>query len=68
MAERTDRPGVNDYGVPIAAVARHRGEMLEHQVYDGAYAARLYWCICSNLTVAVTHLEVSNVSVNLSCE
>ncbi|MER6075047.1 fic family toxin-antitoxin system, toxin component [Streptomyces sp. NPDC001817] len=27
-------PAADDYGVPIAAVARHRGELLEHPVYD----------------------------------
>ncbi len=40
VAERAGHhgPGADDYGVPIAAVARHRGELLESPVYDGLYA------------------------------
>lgn len=79
VAERAGRrdPGVDDYGVPIAAVARHRGETLEHPVYDGAYArtAALVhtlgccrWLERSDLTVAcavaVMYLEASNIPVS----
>jgi len=31
-------PAVDDYGVPNAAVARHRGGLLDTPVYDGAFA------------------------------
>ncbi|GAA3503379.1 hypothetical protein GCM10019016_104890 [Streptomyces prasinosporus] len=79
VAERAGRrdPGVDDYGVPIAAVARHRGEMLEHPVHDGACAraaalvhtpGRCRWLEGSNLTVAravaVMYLEAGNIPVN----
>ncbi|MFE5893948.1 fic family toxin-antitoxin system, toxin component [Streptomyces sp. NPDC056462] len=56
-------------GLPIATVARHRGELLEHSVYDGP-SARVYtlgrcrWLERSNLTVAVMYLEASNIPVN----
>ncbi|NUS16640.1 MAG: fic family toxin-antitoxin system, toxin component, partial [Streptomyces sp.] len=38
-AERAGQrdPAADDYGVPIAAVARHRGELLDTPVYDGPY-------------------------------
>ncbi|MFF8646471.1 fic family toxin-antitoxin system, toxin component [Streptomyces sp. NPDC015345] len=75
-AARSD-PAVDDYGVPIAAVARHRGELMERPVYDGPYAraaalvhtlGRCRWLENSNLTVAcavaVMYLEASNIPVN----
>ncbi|WP_055625346.1 hypothetical protein [Streptomyces sp. JHA19] len=76
VAERAGHydPGVDDYGVPISAVARHRGELLERPVYDGPYAraaalvhtlGRCRWLERSNLTVAcavaVMYLEASNI-------
>ena len=79
VAERAGHrdPGVDDYGVPVAAVARHRGELLERPVYDGPYAraaalvhtlGRCRWLERSNLTVAcavaVMYLEASNIPVN----
>ncbi|WP_406841568.1 fic family toxin-antitoxin system, toxin component (plasmid) [Streptomyces sp. AHU1] len=70
-------PAPDDYGVPIAAVARHRGELLDTAVYDGPYAraAALVhtlgccrWLEHSNLTVAcavaVMYLEASNIPVD----
>lgn len=51
-------PAVDDYGMPIAAVARHRGELMAHPVYDGPYAraaalvhtlGRCHWLAASNL-------------------
>ncbi|WP_338117110.1 hypothetical protein [Streptomyces viridochromogenes] len=58
-------PAADDYGVPVAAVARHRGELLDTPVYDGAYAraaalirslgrcrCRCRWLGRSDLTVA----------------
>ncbi|MGA5205497.1 fic family toxin-antitoxin system, toxin component [Streptomyces variegatus] len=79
VAERAGRrdPAADDYGVPIAAVARHRGELLDTPVYDGAYAraaalvhnlGRCRWLERSNLTVAcavaVMYLEASNIPVS----
>ena len=79
VAERAGRrdPAPDDYGVPIAAVARHRGELLDTAVYDGPYAraAALVhtlgccrWLEHSNLTVAcavaVMYLEASNIPVD----
>jgi hypothetical protein len=78
VAERTGHgdPAADDYGVPIAAVARHRGELLDTPVYDGAFArasalvhtlGRCRWLERSNLTVAcavaVMYLEASNIPV-----
>ncbi|MER5603803.1 fic family toxin-antitoxin system, toxin component [Streptomyces sp. NPDC002265] len=78
VAERVGRrnPAPDDYGVPIAAVARHRGELLGTAVYDGPYAraaalvhtlGRCRWLERSNLTVAcavaVMYLEASNIPV-----
>lgn len=70
-------PGVDDYGVPVAAVARHRGELLELPLYDGPYSraaalvhtlGRCRWLERSNLTVAcavaVMYLEAGNIPVN----
>ncbi|MFH8738302.1 MULTISPECIES: fic family toxin-antitoxin system, toxin component [unclassified Streptomyces] len=69
-------PAPDDYGVPVAAVACHRAELLETPVYDGPYAraaalvhilGRCRWLERSNLAVAaatgVTYLEASGVSV-----
>ena len=69
-------PAVDDYGVPIAACARHQGELLGVPVYDGAFAraAALVhtlgccrWLERSNLAVAaatgVMYLEASGISV-----
>ncbi|OIK08215.1 fic family toxin-antitoxin system, toxin component [Streptomyces monashensis] len=79
VAERAGHrgPAADDYGAPIAAVARHRGELLETPVYDGAYAhaaalvhtlGRCRWLERSNLTVAyaiaVMYLEASNTPVS----
>ncbi|GAA0616540.1 fic family toxin-antitoxin system, toxin component [Streptomyces crystallinus] len=76
VAERAGSrdPAVDDYGVPTAAVARHRGELLDHPLYDGPYAraaalvhtlGRCRWLEHSNLTVAcavaVMYLEASNI-------
>ncbi|WRZ88307.1 fic family toxin-antitoxin system, toxin component [Streptomyces sp. NBC_01007] len=70
-------PAADDYGVPIAAVSRHRGELLGTPVYDGAYAraaalvhnlGRCRWPERSNLAVAcvvaVMYLEAGNIPVN----
>ncbi|TJZ96807.1 fic family toxin-antitoxin system, toxin component [Actinacidiphila oryziradicis] len=69
-------PAPDDYGVPIAACARHQAELLEQPVYDGPYAraaalvhtlGRCRWLERSNLSVAaatgVMYLEASNISV-----
>jgi hypothetical protein len=69
-------PAPDDYGVPIAACARHQGVLLEHPVYDGVFAraaalvhtlGRCRWLERSNLAVAaatgVMYLEASGVSV-----
>jgi hypothetical protein len=69
-------PAPDDYGVPVAAVARHRAELLEQPVYDGPYAkaaalvhtlGRCRWLERSNLAVAaasgVMYLEAAGVSV-----
>ncbi|MGG8408177.1 fic family toxin-antitoxin system, toxin component [Streptomyces sp. 12297] len=54
-------PAPDDLGVPMAAVARHRAELLDLPVYDGPYAraaalvhtlGRCRWLESSNLTVA----------------
>jgi hypothetical protein len=79
VAERAGNhdPAVDDYGVPVAAVARHRAELLDHPVYDGPYTraaavvhtlGRCRWLERSNLTVAcavaVMYLEASNIPVS----
>ncbi|MFJ2891125.1 fic family toxin-antitoxin system, toxin component [Streptomyces sp. NPDC087305] len=79
VAERTGHrdPAPDDYGVPIAAVARHCGELLDTPVYNGPYAraaalvhtlGRCRWLERSNLTiacaVAVMYLEASNIPVS----
>lgn len=54
-------PAPDDLGVPLAAVARHRAELLDQPVYGGPYAraaalvhtlGRCRWLERSNLTVA----------------
>ncbi|MFB7336976.1 fic family toxin-antitoxin system, toxin component [Streptomyces adustus] len=70
-------PAPDDYGVPIAAVARHRGELLDTAVHDGPYAraaalvhtpGRCRWLERSKRTVAcavaVIYLEAGNAPVN----
>ncbi|MET9141829.1 fic family toxin-antitoxin system, toxin component [Streptomyces parvulus] len=69
-------PAPEDYGVPVAAVACHRAELLETPVYDGPYAraaalvhvlGRCRWLERSNMAVAaatgVMYLEASGVPV-----
>ncbi|WP_331744281.1 fic family toxin-antitoxin system, toxin component (plasmid) [Streptomyces sp. NBC_01136] len=69
-------PAPDDYGVPVAAVAGHRAELLETPVYDGPYAraaalvhilGRCRWLEHSNLAVAaatgVMYLEASGMPV-----
>ncbi|MGW1076750.1 fic family toxin-antitoxin system, toxin component [Streptomyces sp. NPDC002537] len=76
-----DDPAPDDYGVPVAACARHRAELLEQPVYDGPYAraaalvhtlGRCRWLERSNLAVAaatgVMYLEASGVPVKPSRE
>lgn len=71
-----DDPAPTDLGVPIAACARHQGELLEQPVYGGPYSraaalvhtlGRLRWLERSNLAVAaasgVMYLEASGISV-----
>ncbi|MGI5255538.1 fic family toxin-antitoxin system, toxin component [Actinacidiphila glaucinigra] len=72
-------PAPDDYGVPVAACARHQAELLERPVYDGPYAraaalvhtlGRCRWLERSNLSVAaatgVMYLEASGISVKPS--
>ncbi|MGW6564996.1 fic family toxin-antitoxin system, toxin component [Streptomyces sp. NPDC054975] len=67
-------PAPDDLGVPLAAVARHRAELLEQPVYGGPYAraaalvhtlGRCRWLERSNLTVAcavaVMYLSASGI-------
>ena len=76
VAERAGHhdPAPDDLGVPIAAVARHRAELLEQPVYGGPYAraaalvhtlGRCRWLERSNLTVAcavaVMYLNASGI-------
>lgn len=78
-AERAGKhdPAPDDLGVPLAAVARHRAELLEQPVYGGPYAraaalvhtlGRCRWLEHSNLTVtcavAVMYLTASGIPVN----
>lgn len=69
-------PAPDDYGVPVAACARHRAELLEQPVYNGPYAraaalvhtlGRCRWLERSNLAVAaatgVMYLEASGITV-----
>ncbi|MFQ6196780.1 fic family toxin-antitoxin system, toxin component [Streptomyces sp. NPDC000405] len=55
-------PAPEDYGVPIAAIERHRAVLAGQDVYNGAYAraaalahtlGRLPWLERSNLRVAI---------------
>ncbi|WP_406117933.1 fic family toxin-antitoxin system, toxin component [Streptomyces sp. NBC_00989] len=69
-------PAPDDYGVPVAAVACHKAELLEQPVYDGPYAraaalvhilGRCRWLERSNMAVAaatgVMYLEASGIQV-----
>ncbi|MEV6029176.1 fic family toxin-antitoxin system, toxin component [Streptomyces sp. NPDC052036] len=69
-------PAPEDYGVPVAAVACHRAELLETAVYDGPHAraaalvhvlGRCRWLERSNMAVAaatgVMYLEASGIPV-----
>ncbi|MFJ8141004.1 fic family toxin-antitoxin system, toxin component [Streptomyces sp. NPDC096013] len=69
-------PAPDDYGVPVAAVACHKAELLEQAVYDGPYAraaalvhilGRCRWLERSNMAVAaatgVMYLEASGIQV-----
>ncbi|POX64539.1 fic family toxin-antitoxin system, toxin component [Streptomyces sp. Ru62] len=69
-------PAPEDYGVPVAAVACHRAELLERPVYDGPFAraaalvhilGRCRWLERSNMAVAaatgVMYLEASGIPV-----
>lgn len=79
VAERTGKhdPAPDDLGVPLAAVARHRAELLDQPVYGGPYAraaalvhtlGRCRWLERSNLTVAcavaVMYLNASGISAD----
>jgi hypothetical protein len=67
-------PAPDDYGVPVAAIACHRAELLDTPVYDGPYAraaalvhilGRCRWLERSNMAVAaatgVMYLEASGI-------
>ncbi|MFJ3311149.1 fic family toxin-antitoxin system, toxin component [Streptomyces sp. NPDC086549] len=69
-------PAPDDYGVPVAAVAAHKAELLQQPVYDGPYAraaalihilGRCRWLERSNMAVAaatgVMYLEASGIPV-----
>ncbi|MFF1442242.1 fic family toxin-antitoxin system, toxin component [Streptomyces sp. NPDC058295] len=69
-------PTPEDYGVPVAAVACHRADLLEQPVYDGPYAraaalvhvlGRCRWLERSNMAVAaatgVMYLDASGIPV-----
>lgn len=69
-------PAPDDYGVPIAACARHQAALLDRPVYDGPYAraaalvhtlGRCRWLERSNLAVAaatgVMYLEACGIAV-----
>ncbi|MGW5849099.1 fic family toxin-antitoxin system, toxin component [Streptomyces sp. NPDC055254] len=75
-AAGADDPAPDDYGVPVAAVARHRAELFEQPLYDGPYAkaaalvhtlGRCHWLERSNLAVAaatgVMYLEAAGIAV-----
>lgn len=64
VAQRAGRddPAIDDYGVAVAAVERHRAVLVGQEVYDGEYAraaalahtlGRLRWLEGSHLRVAV---------------
>lgn len=69
-------PAPDDYGLPVAAVARHKAELFEQPVYGGPYAkaaalvhtlGRCRWLERSNLAVAaatgVMYLEATGIAV-----
>ncbi|MFJ3671246.1 fic family toxin-antitoxin system, toxin component [Streptomyces sp. NPDC090106] len=69
-------PAPDDYGIPVAAIAAHQAELLDHPVYDGPYAraaalvhilGRCRWLERSNMAVAaatgVMYLEASGIPV-----
>ncbi|WP_328580434.1 fic family toxin-antitoxin system, toxin component [Streptomyces sp. NBC_00370] len=69
-------PAPDDYGVPVAAVAAHRAELLDQPIYGGPYACaaalihilgRCRWLERSNLAVAaatgVMYLEAAGIPV-----
>ncbi|MCC3773457.1 fic family toxin-antitoxin system, toxin component [Streptomyces sp. UNOB3_S3] len=71
-----DDPAPDDYGVPIAAVERHRAALAGQDIYHGSYAraaalahtlGRLRWLERSNLRVAMAaahaYLVASGVEV-----
>lgn len=71
-----DDPAPDDYGVPLAAVARHRAEFFEQPVYGSRYAkaaalvhtlGRCRWLERSNMAVAaatgVMYLEAAGIAV-----
>ena len=74
-----DDPAPLDFGVPIAAVERHRAVLTGQDVYSGPYVraaalahtlGRLHWLERSNLRVAVAaahgYLVASGIDVKLS--
>lgn len=74
-----DDPAPDDYGVPIAAVERHRAALAAQDVYHGTYAkaaalahtlGRLRWLERSNLRVAVAvahgYLVASGLDIKLT--
>ncbi|MER5226041.1 fic family toxin-antitoxin system, toxin component [Streptomyces flaveus] len=76
-----DDPGIDDYGVPVAAVERHRAVLVGQDVYHGAFAkaaalahslGRMRWLERSNLRVAVAvahaYLVASGVPSKLDQE
>ncbi|MFF8848366.1 fic family toxin-antitoxin system, toxin component [Streptomyces sp. NPDC015127] len=71
-----DDPAPDDYGVPLAAIARHRAEFFKQPVYDGPYPkaaalvhtlGRCRWLERSNMAVAaasgVMYLEAAGIAV-----
>lgn len=69
-------PAPDDYGVPVAAVACHKAQLLEQPVYDGPYSraaalvhilGRCRWLERSNMAVAaatgVMYLDASGIPV-----
>ncbi|MDT0317067.1 fic family toxin-antitoxin system, toxin component [Streptomyces millisiae] len=76
-----DDPAPDDYGVPIAAVERHRAVLAGQDVYHGVYAraaalahtlGRLRWLERSNLRVAIAvahgYLVASGIDAKLTQE
>ncbi|MEU3333662.1 fic family toxin-antitoxin system, toxin component [Streptomyces sp. NPDC002144] len=71
-------PAIDDYGVPVAAVERHRAVLVGQEVYQGVHAkaaalvhslGRMRWLERSNLRVAVAvahaYLTAAGVPVKL---